>query len=526
MLVRVREHQKVWDLLVIGGGATGIGCAVDAASRGYEVLLVEQHDFGKGTSSRSTKLIHGGVRYLAQGNLALVREALRERLTLARNAPHLVKKQAFIVPVYSYWDKFFYGTGLKTYNLLSGKNGFGKSRVLSRRETLEKLPNVRRENLEGGILYYDGQFDDARLIVELAQTAAREGAVLLNYARVFAFQTNAAGTIESAAVSDEISGQIFLARARAVINATGAYCDQVRQMSDRRAAKLVTLSQGVHLVCDKKFLPSDAALMIPKTSDERVLFAVPWHGHAVFGTTDTPIEKPELEPRAREEEIDFILATAADYLADPPRRADVLSVFTGIRPLVKTEKAKNTASLARDHLIEVDESNLLTVTGGKWTTYRRIAEAAVDRALDVAGLSPEKSVTKNLKIHGHAETDDDSGDFRIYGANAAKIGELIAADPSLGEKLHAALPYRRAEIVWAARFEMAESIEDALARRTRALFLNARAALDIAPLVAEIMARENGKDDDWIREQLQHFAETARHYLVSGPVAAEAKTAA
>ena len=516
MLARVREHEKIWDFVVIGGGATGIGCALDAASRGYEVLLLEQNDFGKGTSSRSTKLVHGGVRYLAQGNVSLVRESLKERGILFRNAPHLVRKQAFVVPVYSYWDKFFYGAGLKTYNILSGKYGFGKSEILSVEETVNLLPNVKKQDLAGGILYYDGQFDDARLLINLAQTAAREGAVLLNYARVFSFHNDEAGKIDGAAVSDELTGQVFLANARVVINATGAFCDAVRKFSDRNAESIIAPSQGIHLVFDRKFLPAGNALMIPKTSDERVLFAIPWHEHALFGTTDTPLEKAEIEPRARETEIEFILETAKNYLENPPRREDILSIFVGIRPLVKTENAQNTAALSRDHTIEIDQSNLLTITGGKWTTYRRMAEDAINQAAGLAGLPEKKCVTENLKIHGALSTKEAAEDLDVYGADAREINKIIAENPELGEKLHKDLPYRKAEIVWAVRSEMAETVEDALARRTRALFLNARAAMEIAPQVAELMAEESGKEsaEIWIQEQIQIFGETAQNYTV------------
>jgi glycerol-3-phosphate dehydrogenase len=516
MLARVREHEKIWDFVIIGGGATGIGCALDAASRGYDVLLLEQNDFGKGTSSRSTKLVHGGVRYLAQGNVSLVRESLKERGILLRNAPHLVRKQAFVVPVYSYWDKFFYGAGLKTYNILSGKYGFGKSEILSKEETVKLLPNVKKDELSGGILYFDGQFDDTRLLINLAQTAAEQGAVLLNYARVFSLHTDDAGKIDGAAVSDELTGQVFLANARVVINATGAFCDTVRRFSDRTAENLIAPSQGIHLVFDRKFLPDETALMIPKTSDERVLFAIPWHEHAVFGTTDTPLEKAEIEPQAREEEIEFILDTAKNYLENPPRREDILSVFVGIRPLVRQENTQTTASLSRDHLIEIDKANLLTITGGKWTTYRRMAEDAINQAAKLAGLPKKTCVTENLKIHGATEAPSAENDLDIYGTDADEINSLIEENPELNERLCAALPYRKAEIVWAARNEMAETVEDILARRTRALFLNARAAIEIAPLIAEIMAEESGKEsaEIWIQEQIQIFGETAQHYLV------------
>jgi glycerol-3-phosphate dehydrogenase len=516
MLARVREHEKIWDFVIIGGGATGIGCALDAASRGYDVLLLEQNDFGKGTSSRSTKLVHGGVRYLAQGNVSLVRESLKERGILLRNAPHLVRKQAFIVPVYSYWDKFFYGAGLKTYNILSGKYGFGKSEILSVEETVKLLPNVKKDELSGGILYFDGQFDDSRLLINLAQTAAEQGAVLLNYARVFSLHADDDGKIDGAAVSDELTGQVFLANARVVINATGAFCDTVRRFSDRTAENLIAPSQGIHLVFDRKFLPDETALMIPKTSDERVLFAIPWHEHAVFGTTDTPLEKAEIEPQAREEEIEFILDTAKNYLENPPRREDILSVFVGIRPLVRQENTQTTASLSRDHLIEIDKANLLTITGGKWTTYRRMAEDAINQAAKLAGLPKKTCVTENLKIHGATEAPSAENDLDIYGTDADEINSLIEENPELNERLCAALPYRKAEIVWAARNEMAETVEDILARRTRALFLNARAAIEIAPLIAEIMAEESGKEsaEIWIQEQIQIFGETAQHYLV------------
>ena len=513
MLDRVRAREN-WDFIIIGGGATGIGCAVDAASRGFSVLLLEQSDFGKGTSSRSTKLVHGGVRYLAQGNLSLVREALRERGILFKNAAHLVHKQAFVVPVYSYWDKFFYAAGLKSYNLLSGKDGFGKSKILSADETIRRLPNIKKENLHGGILYYDGQFDDTRLLINLAQTAAEQTAVLLNYARVFALNKDDDGKADGAAIYDELSGEVFLAKAKVVINATGAFCDSVRQMSDRKAEKIIQPSQGIHLVFDKKFLLSVDALMIPKTSDERVLFAIPWHDHAVFGTTDTPVEKPELEPLAREDEIEFILETAKDYLENPPRREDILSVFVGIRPLVKSADTKNTHALARDHTIEIDASKLLTITGGKWTTYRAMAEDAINQAGEIGGLEAKKCVTRSLKIHGFTKDFSQFGDLADYGSDAAEIQSLIDESPELNDKLHPDLPYRKAEIVWMCRREMPQTVEDVLARRTRALFLNARAAIEIAAAVAEIMRVECEKDEIWVAEQLALFNQTAKNYLM------------
>ena len=514
MLDRACEREKIWDFIVIGGGATGVGCAVDAASRGFSVLLLEQNDFGKGTSSRSTKLVHGGVRYLAQGNIALVREALKERGLLLKNAPHLVKKTKFVVPAYNLWSVFFYGSGFKVYDYLSGKYGFGKSKILSKAETIVNLPNIAQKNLRGGVAYYDGQFDDTRLLINLVQTAAEQGAVVLNYAPVFEINKDDNGKIRGVNFQDSLAGEMFEANARVVINATGAFCDRVRQMSDRKAKKLIALSQGIHLVFDKKFLPGDNALMIPKTSDGRVLFVIPWHNKALIGTTDTPIEKAGLEPRAFAEEIEFILETAKKHLAEPPRKEDVLSVFAGIRPLVKASNKKNTASLSRDHTIEIDESNLLTITGGKWTTYRKMAEDAVNCAINLANLPEKACVTKTTKIHGAVENSNIHDDLAIYGADAEVIRKLISENPFSAEKFHVNLPYRIAEIIWTVRNEMPQTIEDVLARRTRALFLDARAAIEIAPKAAKIMADECGRDSDWIGEQIRDFNETARNYLV------------
>ena len=485
---RVRSRTEPWDIVVIGGGATGVGCAVDAASRGLDVLLVEQADFGKGTSSRSTKLVHGGVRYLAQGNFSLVREALKERGILLRNAPHVVHKQEFIVPCYSNWQKFYYGIGLKIYDLLSGKYSFGKSRILSRLETINHLPTVRHDGLAGGVLYYDGQFDDTRLLIDLVRTAHDQGAAVLNYARVTSLVKVTDGKVGGIEFEDVLSGEKFRIKAKAVINATGAYCDAVRSMSDETSKPIVTLSQGIHLVFDRSFLPCDSAVMIPKTSDGRVLFCIPWHGHTLVGTTDTPITEADLEPKALESEIDFVLDTAGEYLTKKPSREDILSIFTGIRPLVKSGVARNTASLSRGHTIEIDSSNLLTITGGKWTTYRHMAEDAVDQALGIARIDDRKSITSNLAINVPMASSDT-------------------------ELLHSELPYTRGDVIRAVREEMAQSVEDVLARRTRGLFLNADAAIESAPRTAEIMAAEMGKDQAWCDSEVERFTSIARAYL-------------
>lgn len=497
-LARVEKHAGAWDLIVIGGGATGVGCAVDGASRGLDVLLLEQSDFGKGTSSRSTKLVHGGVRYLAQGNLPLVREALRERGILSRNAPHLIRETGFVVPCYTLWQKLFYWTGLKVYGLLSGGSGFGKTQRLSREETLRRLPNIAPEGLRGGVLYFDGQFDDTRLLIALVKTAHEQGAAVLNYARVKSFGKDEAGRVSGVVFEDVMTGTEHETRARVVINATGAFCDDVRKMSERQAPGIVTLSQGTHLVFDGSFLPGDDAMMIPKTSDGRVLFAIPWHGATLVGTTDTPIENADLEPAAQDAEIEFILETAGRYLAKKPSRGDILSIFTGIRPLVRSGGKRNTASLSRGHTIEIDEAGLLTITGGKWTTYRSMAEDAVNQAMAAAGLGERRSGTEDLAIHGPDEEE---------------IGAMIDVNPELAEPLHPDLPYRAAEVVWAIRHEMAQTLEDVLARRTRALFLNARAAIEIAGKTAAIMAGELGETDEWVEKEVAGFEKLAAGYL-------------
>ena len=515
MMSRVLARDEPWDLIVIGGGATGAGIAVDAASRGYEVLLLEQSDFAKGTSSRSTKLVHGGVRYLEQGNISLVMEALKERGLLRQNAPHLVSDLGFVVPNYEWWEAPFYGIGLKVYNLLAGKYGFGPSQILTREETLERLPTIKTEGLRGGVVYFDGQFDDSRLLINLVATAAEQGAALLNYARVGALYRDQDGFVDGVGATDMEGGVEFRARAKVVINAAGPFSDSVRRLADPNAASMIAPSQGIHLVFDRSFLPGESAIMVPHTSDGRVMFAIPWHNHTLVGTTDTPITEPVLEPRPLEEEIEFILETAGQYLEKAPARSDVLSVFVGIRPLVKSVEASNTAALSRDHTIHIDSSGLLTIAGGKWTTYRNMAEDCVNQAATLARLPEKPCVTRHLNIHGFHRHAEKFGSLRMYGSDALAIQDLIHADPGRAEPLHSALPYCAAEVIWSTRAEMARTVEDMLARRTRALFLNARAAIEMAPRVAELMAKELERDDVWKSEQIRSFEELAKGYLLS-----------
>lgn len=513
MVARARA-KPAWDLIVVGGGATGVGVAIDAASRGYETLLLEAHDFGKGTSSRSTKLVHGGVRYLEQGNISLVMEALKERGTLRSNAPHLVHDLGFVVPNYDWWETPFYGFGLKVYNLLAGRYGFGASRILSREETIARLPTIRTEGLRGGVIYYDGQFDDARLLINMVRTAASQGAVLVNYAPVLTLLKGEDGFVDGVRARDAESGSEWEARAHVVVNATGAFCDALRRQAEPGLAPMISPSQGIHLVFNRSFLPGESAIMVPHTSDGRVMFAIPWHGHTLVGTTDTPVAAASLEPRAQEQEIDFVLGTAAEYLAKVPSRSDVLSVWTGIRPLVKSGDGGNTAALSRDHTIQIDRSGLLTITGGKWTTYRHMAEDCVNQAATLGRLEEKPCTTKALNIHGHHQNAARFGALAGYGADAAAIEALQRSDTGLGEALHPELPYTGAEVVFAVRQECARTVEDVLARRTRALFLNARAAIAMAPRVAELMAPELGEGESWRQEQVRVFGDLASGYLV------------
>jgi glycerol-3-phosphate dehydrogenase len=516
MLARAADRDDPWDVVVVGGGATGMGVAVDAATRGYDVLLLEQHDFGKGTSSRSTKLVHGGVRYLEQGNISLVMEALKERGLLRQNAPHLVSDLAFVVPNYDWWEAPFYGLGLKVYNLLAGQYGFGDSEILSREETLSRLPTIRTEGLRGGVVYYDGQFDDARLLINLAQTAASQGATLINYAPVTGLTKGPDGFVDGVVARDAESGREIRAVARVVVNAAGPFSDAVRRLAEPGVAPLIAPSQGIHLVFDRSFLPGKSAIMVPHTKDGRVMFAIPWHGHTLVGTTDTPIPEAVLEPAPFDEEVAFILETAGRYLHKAPTRADILSVFVGIRPLVRSGDSRTTAALSRDHTIHIDRSGLLTTTGGKWTTYRHMAEDCVDQAADLAKLPERPCVTKHLNVHGFHTQADRFGHLSFYGADASAIQELMAERPELRAPLHPDLPYTGAEVVWAVNEEMARSVEDVLARRTRALFLNARAAIAVAPAVAQLVAGELERDAVWADGQARAFAALASKYIPRG----------
>ena len=485
--------------------------ATDAAARGYRTLVVDQHDFAKATSSRSTKLIHGGVRYLKQGNVALVRESLRERAILLQNAPHLVHHLAFVVPVYTWWHGPYYGIGLKLYDRLAGKLGINPSSVLSTDETLGRIPTLRPEGLRQGIEYYDSQFDDARLAVNLAQTVFDHGGAAINYMKLIRF-LKTGRRVRGAVLRDEETGHEYEVKARCVINATGAFTDEVRTLDEPGAEPLITASQGAHVVLPKSFLPGDSAIMVPKTPDGRILFVIPWRDHVVAGTTDIPVDNVSLEPTPLEEEIDFILSTAAGYLSQAPERSNVLSAFAGLRPLASTRGDKKTSCLSREHTILTGDSGLVTVTGGKWTTYRKMAQDVMKQAERVAGVEPRPCPTAELRIHGWTDTPSADPVFGMYGAGAEAVERLAREDPALAEKLHPDLPYTAANVVWAAREEMARSVEDVLSRRTRALILNARASVEAAPKAAALLAAELGRDDAWTQHAVAEYEKLAAHY--------------
>lgn len=512
MLNQLNEAAE-WDILIIGGGATGLGAALDAASRGYKTLLLERFDFAKGTSSRATKLVHGGVRYLAQGNIKLVMEALRERGLLLKNAPHLTRVQPFVLPSYGWWQKMYYGVGLKIYDLMSGKLSIGKTRLLSKNSAAQYLPALRQQNLSGGILYYDGQFDDARLALNIAQTAAEHGATVLNYVEVLDLHKEK-GIVKGVVAEDVLTGKEYSIRSKVVINATGVFTDDILQMDDDELEPLVSPSQGIHLVVDKKFFPGTHAMMIPKTDDGRVLFAVPWHNEVIIGTTDTPVEDADFEPRALESEIEFIFRNVNSYLTSGITRKDVKAVFAGLRPLVKAPGQKNTALMPRDHTIIVSKSKLVTITGGKWTTYRKMAKDAIDNALFTAKLARKTCITETLKIHGWTDQHDENDPLHYYGADKAAIENLCDERAELKELIHPDYPYIKAQIIWAVTNEMAMTVEDVLARRIRLLFLNAPAALSAAPATARLMAKELNRDEAWVQHQVDVFAETAKEYVI------------
>lgn len=517
-LIAQLAQDLVYDIAIVGGGATGLGVALDAAARGFRVVLVESHDFAKGTSSRATKLVHGGVRYLAQGNISLVREALHERTTLLNNAPHLAQPLAFVMPSYQWWEMPFYGIGLKMYDALAGKAGLGKTKFLNREETLAALPTALPQGLKGGVKYWDGQFNDSRLALALARTAATHGALLVNYCRA-ADLIYEEGKVAGLTCKDTQTGKQYRIQSRCVVNAAGVWVDELREKDGlanggdgRRPTKaMVAPSQGVHIVVDREFLGGDVALMVPKTADGRVLFAVPWLGKVILGTTDTPRSDLAREPLPFKEEVDFILTESARYLRRAPTRDDVKSVWVGLRPLVKPQDddGDNTKGISREHTVLVSRSGLVTVTGGKWTTYRAMAEDVLDKCAEKSLLENRpKGVTNNLKLIGAGSkaTEQKSislpPDIHSYGTEQ----EIVLTMPGAKQVLCSGLT--EGMVRFAARYEYAIKVEDVLARRSRLLFLDAKLASSLAMRVGEILHEETGLDPE-----VSAFVDLAHHYL-------------
>ena len=518
VITEIRNAAESWDILVIGGGATGLGTALDAASRGFRTLLLEQHDFGKGTSSRSTKLVHGGVRYLRQGDVSLVFEALKERGLMLQNAPHLVRNQSFLIPAYDWWEGPFYTVGLKVYDMMAGNLGLGPSRHISKEETVELIPTIEKSGLKGGIIYHDGQFDDARMLISLAQTCEDHEGMVANYIRVTELLKEK-GLVSGVLAVDQDTGEEFRISAKAVVNATGVFADDILRMDDPEAGKMIRPSQGIHLVLNSKFLQGRHAIMVPQTSDGRVMFAVPWYDKVVVGTTDTLVDNISLEPKPLGEEIDFVLQTAGQYLAIDPSREDVLSVFAGLRPLAASgDDEKSTKEISRHHKVMVSVSGLISVIGGKWTTYRKMAEDAVDYAVMVGELPERKCHTYHLPVHGYeGATGLTANPLSVYGQDRSQIEDIGHKTFGDNRYLSESLGIEKAQVIWAVREEMARTLEDVLARRTRALFLDAKESLRIAPEAAKIMANELGYKHHWVKTQLDRYDHLADRYLINQP---------
>ena len=505
------SKKKIWDLVIIGGGSSGLGIAVDSASRGYKTLLIEKYDFSKGTSSRSTKLVHGGVRYLQNGDISLVIEALRERGIMRKNAPHLVRDLSFVIPSYDWWNSPFYGIGLKIYDMMSGKLGLGPSTLLSRDEIIKLIPNVKKNGLKGGVIYHDGQFDDARMAISLAQTAENHGAILINYFGVEdLIKENE--MITGVVARDSIENKSYKIMSKGVINETGVFSDSITNLDIKKRKKTIVPSQGVHIVLDKSFLAGNHAIMVPHTTDGRVLFAVPWNNYVIVGTTDTQIEKSNIEPIPLDDEIKFILKNAGSYMKSAPTFKDIKSVFAGLRPLAAPENnQKATKEISRHHKVTVSTSGLISILGGKWTTYRKMAEDTVNTARSVAGLQERECITHNLTIHGYDYSSNWENPIHFYGTDIEKIENLCSeGNSSISEKFFIS----KNQIIWSIRNEMAITLEDVMARRTRSLFLDARESLKIAPKVLEIMAKEMRKNIDWIKNESANFEKVAKNYIV------------
>jgi len=514
MMNKLRSDSKTYDFVIIGGGATGIGIALEASARGYSVVLLEKSDFTKSTSSKATKLMHGGVRYLAQGDIGLVREAVVERGLMLKNAPHITKSQSFIIPTHGLYDEILYTVGLTFYDLLAGKLSLGRSKRISKAKTLKRISLINPDKISAGVVYYDGQFDDSRMAINVLQSAVEMGAIVLNYCSVDGLVKDESGNLTGVTVHDEVDGETFEIKGKQIVNATGVFADDVLQMDSPGAEKTIAPSQGVHLILDKSFLPGDDAITIPKTDDGRVLFLVPWHNKVIIGTTDTPIKEESLEPIALEEEIGFILSTASRYLTKAPKRSDVLSVFAGLRPLAAPKgKGNKTKEISRSHKIYTSDSGLLTIVGGKWTTFRKMGEDLVDKAEKNHEWKHIPTKTRHLKIHGYKKNVDYNNPLYFYGSDEEHVLNLSEQN-GWNKSISDSMGVIEAQVVWAVRNEMALNVEDFLARRVRCQLLDAKESIKMAPIVATIMAKELGKDQAWQTKQVADYTEVTSNYII------------
>lgn len=515
MLANIAANQ-LWDFIIVGGGASGLGIALEAASRGYRILLLEKHDFAQETSSRSTKLIHGGIRYLRSGQFSLVRESLQERSLLMQNAPHLVHPLSFILPTKGVFHRLYYYMGIKLYDFLAGRRfNVGISSLLSKAETYERLPTLKHDLVDGGIEYFDGQFDDSRLAINLAQTIVEQGGTVLNYMPVLKLlkQNN---KVIGVVAKDLETAQEYEIKAKVVINATGAFADTLRQLDEASCEPLIVPSQGTHIILKSTFFPGDSALIIPQTKDGRVLFFIPWKKHLLVGTTETPLDKVREEPVPFHKEIEYLLEYTQKFLTKKVTKSDILSAFAGIRPLVKLpdiHKNKNTSELSRDYRILISDSHLISVLGGKWTSYRKMGQDTIDQAVKLANLPLYPSITEQLPIHGFTTQPSKNDDWFYYGDDAYQVEQLANHAPEMLKKMHPDLSCRPVDVVWAVQNEMARNVEDVLARRTRSLLLGAKASVEIASMVASIMAKELGYNRDWEKGQVQKYSDLAKSYI-------------
>ncbi|PSC72023.1 glycerol-3-phosphate dehydrogenase mitochondrial-like [Micractinium conductrix] len=560
-LRRLRQGTAAspYDVLIIGGGATGTGCAADAATRGLKTALIEREDWAAGTSSRSTKLVHGGVRYLEKafknldyGQFKLVFEALHERNVLLRNAPYLSSSLPIMTPCYNWWEPPYFWAGLRMYDVIAGSQGLEWCRYLTPSQALSRFPTLcshRRDgkSLKGAIMYHDGQFNDSRLAVVLACTAALAGATTINHAEAVRLLKDSEGRVIGAVVRDNLTGKQVNVYARAVINAAGPFVDEVRQLSQPAAPKMIMPSAGVHVTLPDYYSPENVGMIVPKTKDGRVVFMLPWLDQTIAGTTDSDTTVT-MRPQPTEDEIQFILDAIADYLTVKVRRSDVQSAWSGIRPLALDPNAEDTASASRDHIVTVDPDGMITVTGGKWTTYRLMAQDALDRAVREANLrTGQPCSTATLKLvgsegfypalfteiaqnyivpHRPGAIDTNVAKYLVasYGDRASEITH-IAEQRKLGRRIVRGYPILEAEVVYAVHNEYCETPEDFIARRTRLAFLDRLACEQALPRVVELMAVEKGWNRWRARKELARALDFLQTFDAPPPAAPAAAAA-